>query len=108
MPGLGWAAPYWTSFAYDAAGNMSSRVMAGSTAQSLSWDTRGELSDVKAGSTSHDASVYDADGNRLVRRQGTSVTAYLPGGEELTLNTSTQTLSAKRYYSFAGSSHLRV
>ncbi|QFV00189.1 hypothetical protein KDY119_03724 [Luteimicrobium xylanilyticum] len=91
-----------SSFGYDAAGNMSSRAMAGSTAQTLTWDTRGELSDVKAGATSQDASVYDADGNRLVRRQGTSVTAYLPGGEELTLNTSTQTLSAKRYYSFAG------
>ncbi|GMA23789.1 hypothetical protein GCM10025864_15480 [Luteimicrobium album] len=91
-----------SSFAYDAAGNMTSRSMAGSTAQTLTWDTRGELSDVKAGSTDQDGSVYSADGDRLVRRQGTTVTAYLPGGEELTLNTSTQTLSAKRYYSFAG------
>ncbi|QFV00187.1 hypothetical protein KDY119_03722 [Luteimicrobium xylanilyticum] len=91
-----------SSFAYDAAGNLTSRAMAGSTAQTLSWDARGELSDVKAGTTDQDGSVYSADGDRLVRRQGTSVTAYLPGGEELSLNTSTQTLSAKRYYSFAG------
>ncbi|GMA23793.1 hypothetical protein GCM10025864_15520 [Luteimicrobium album] len=87
---------------------MTSRAMAGSTAQTLTWDARGELSDVKAGTTSQDGAVYSADGDRLVRRQGTSVTAYLPGGEELMLNTSTQTLSAKRYYSFAGSSQSRV
>lgn len=40
--------------------------------------------------------------DRIVRRAGTRVTAYLPGGQELTLDTVSGTLSGLRYYSFAG------
>ena len=52
-----------------------------------------------AGSSS-DTYVYSADGDRLVRRQGGSVTVYLPGGQELTATGGV--VKATRYYSFNG------
>lgn len=44
--------------------------------------------------------MFDASGNRLLRREGGTVTAYLPGGQEVTATATTT--SATRWYSFAG------
>ncbi|RIQ20883.1 HYD1 signature containing ADP-ribosyltransferase family protein [Jiangella rhizosphaerae] len=84
-----------TSYTYDDTGNT---LTAGG--KSYTWDIEGR---VKTASTSADASsfVYTADGDRLVRRDPTMVTIYLPG-HELELNRATNTVSARRYYSFAG------
>ena len=89
-----------SSYGYDQDGNTTSRPGTG-TNQTLTWDDEGHLATVTtaSGTTSY---LYGADGQRLLRRQGTTVTAYLPGGQELTLNTSTSVLSAVRYYSFNG------
>ncbi|WP_203793609.1 hypothetical protein, partial [Cellulomonas oligotrophica] len=38
----------------------------------------------------------------MIRQQGGKTTVYLPGGQELTLTTSSGELAAQRYYSFAG------
>lgn len=46
--------------------------------------------------------MYDADGNRLIRRDPTGKTLYLPG-QEIRYNSSTQNTTCTRYYSHAGS-----
>ena len=48
--------------------------------------------------------LYDATGNRLVRKEGGTTTLYLPGGQELTLTTSTGVVKATRYYAWGGQS----
>jgi len=88
------------SYGYDASGNTTTRQPVGSSAQSLTWDPSGRLASVSQGATQVGSYVYAADGSRLVRRQGTSTTVYLPGGMELTATGSTK--SATRYYTFAG------
>jgi len=45
--------------------------------------------------------MYDADGNRLIRRDPTGKTLYLPG-EEIRYTTATATVAATRYYTHAG------
>lgn len=89
-----------STFAYDGAGNMVTRDVAGQTAQTMSWDAEGELDNVQENSTTTDDYVYTADGDRLVRKQDGKTTVYLPGGTELTL--SGTTLTAQRYYAFGG------
>jgi RHS repeat-associated protein len=91
-----------SSYAYDATGSTTSRTPAGAAAQALTWDAEQRLTMVKQGSSTLGEYLYTADGERLIRRQGGKVTAYLPGGQELTLTTSTGALAAQRYYSFAG------
>ena len=88
-----------SAFAYDAAGNTTTRDVGDDAVQSLVWDVEGELAQVTAGSAT-DSYTYTADGDRLVRRQGGSTTVYLPGGQELTATGGTVT--ATRYYSFNG------
>ena len=88
-----------SSFAYDAAGNTTTRDVGDDAVQTLTWDVEGELAQVSAGSAS-DTYVYTADGERLVRRQGGSTTVYLPGGQELTATGGT--VKATRYYAFNG------
>jgi RHS repeat-associated protein len=110
-----------SQFTWDAAGSMISRAMpdgkGGRATQSLTWDAEGELAavgqDGNADGDVVDAGeavaggeyVYTADGERLVRTQGTGTarktTVYLPGGQEITASASGQ-VSAVRYYSFAG------
>ncbi|WP_170208924.1 polymorphic toxin-type HINT domain-containing protein [Cellulomonas oligotrophica] len=57
---------------------------------------------MKQGTSTVGSYVYTADGERLIRQQGGKTTVYLPGGQELTLTTSSGELAAQRYYSFAG------
>jgi RHS repeat-associated protein len=97
-----------TEYQYDDGGNMICRPTVGSTtndcttktgSQTLNWDAEGELANVTAGGSTIEASVYDANGERLIRRDATGTTLYLPGQEirrENGLNTGT------RYYNFAG------
>jgi YD repeat-containing protein len=60
------------AFSYDADGNTAGRDV-GDVAQSLEWDSEGELSKVTEGNkvTSY---VYDSDGDRLLRRDLTGTT----------------------------------
>ncbi|WP_274993508.1 hypothetical protein, partial [Promicromonospora iranensis] len=97
-----------SSFAYDGAGNMTGRTVAGAAEQVLTWDAEGELASVSSdengdGSVAESESdefVYSADGDRLVRTQDGDTTVYLPG-QEITLDGDTGAVSAKRYYTFA-------
>lgn len=87
------------SYTYDAAGNTLTRALAGQSKQTLTWDVEGRLAGMTAGSTAY-SYIYSADGDRLIRREGSSRTVYLPGGGELTRTGSTT--SAVRYYTFNG------
>jgi RHS repeat-associated protein len=55
--------------------------------------------------TSVQSMIYTADGDRILRKHGTTVTAYIGGGQEITLtagNTNASSVTATRYYTFAG------
>ncbi|MFI6924623.1 RHS repeat-associated core domain-containing protein [Nonomuraea spiralis] len=81
------------TYEYDATGNTKRRVTALGD-QSLTWNAEGDLSaSTVAGRTS--TFVYDADGNRIIRRDPGSVTLYLDG-QELTL--AGGKVSGTRYY----------
>ncbi|MCY9785219.1 hypothetical protein KIK06_15145 [Nocardiopsis sp. EMB25] len=87
------------TYDYDAAGNMTSRVTAERN-QTLEWDAEGELAAVSDGLNSTEY-VYDADGERLLRRANGATTLYLPG-MEVTWDPSAGTEEATRYYEHAG------
>ncbi|MFG3702322.1 polymorphic toxin-type HINT domain-containing protein [Micromonospora sp. NPDC047620] len=87
------------TYAYDAAGNTTVRNLAG-VEQTLDWDTEGRLTAVtRSGKTV--SYLYDADGNRLIRRDpnGTGTVLYLPGGMEVKVAAGASTASCTRYYS---------
>ncbi|MEI2732703.1 MAG: RHS repeat-associated core domain-containing protein [Dermatophilaceae bacterium] len=87
------------TYTYDPAGNTVTRALP-SGSQALTWTPDNHLDALTgpAGTTSY---VYAADGSQLIRHDPTATTVYLPG-EELTLTTSTNTLSGTRYYAHAG------
>ncbi|MEV3934534.1 RHS repeat-associated core domain-containing protein [Glycomyces sp. NPDC049804] len=89
------------SYAYDTAGNTTSRPDANGAAQTLTWSQEGELetSSVAGKATDYD---YTADGSRIARTDpdGT-MTVYLPGME--VVKAADGTLSASRYYAHGGS-----
>ncbi|MBM2620355.1 hypothetical protein JIG36_33075 [Actinoplanes sp. LDG1-06] len=82
-------------YKYDAGGNTIQRPGATAT-QTLSWTAEGRLKQIDEGGrkTSY---VYDADGNRLLRKQTDANTLYLPT-TELKLTLATNTVTATRYY----------
>jgi len=81
------------SYTHDAGNRLSADT--GSVVTGYLWDAEGELVGVGA-----EEYVYDASGSRLVRTDASGVTVYLPGGQELRIDG--LTVSASRYYSFAG------
>jgi RHS repeat-associated protein len=86
------------TYQYDQTGNTTQRVIAG-ISQSLDWDAEGHLEQIteSAGDTSY---LYDADGNRLIRRDADGgKTLYLPGQE---LHHDGGAQSATRYYTHLG------
>jgi RHS repeat-associated protein len=87
------------SYGYDSAGDTTTRPGAAG-AQTLAWDNEGKLTSV-ADSTGTNAFTYDASGNRLISRDASGATLFL-GAMELRLAASTNTVSATRYYTFAG------
>jgi RHS repeat-associated protein len=85
------------SYGYDDSGNMNARP-----GQTLAWDGEGRLGSVTeaAGKTTY---LYDADGNRLIQRDKTGSTLYLPGLEiRHDASAPAGVLSETRYYSFGG------
>jgi len=87
-----------SSYGYDDVGNTVSRPSPTSGTQNLDWDTEGRLAELVDGSEQHEF-VYGADGDRIIRRDGSGKTLYLPG-MEIRYTTSTGTKSATRYYSY--------
>ncbi|MET7422493.1 polymorphic toxin-type HINT domain-containing protein [Dactylosporangium sp. NPDC005555] len=87
-----------TSYQYDAAGNTTQRVVGGST-QILDWNSEGKLAKVTEG-TKITQYLNDAAGQRLIRRDDTGTTLYLPG-QEIHLSTGGAE-TGTRYYNHGG------
>ncbi|MCW3815446.1 RHS repeat protein [Micromonospora sp. DR5-3] len=79
------------NYGYDASGNTTSRP-----GQTLTWDAEGRLA-----SSGTEAAVYDADGNRLIRRDATGTTVYLTDTE--VHRAASGSVTATRYYRQADS-----
>ncbi|MGB3438715.1 MAG: RHS repeat-associated core domain-containing protein [Actinophytocola sp.] len=88
-------------FTYDPAGNVKTRTIGGDT-QTLDWSPEGRVSGVTEADGTKSEYLYDAGGNRLLKKEPHATTLYLPG-QELVLTKSTATLAGKRYYSHGGS-----
>jgi RHS repeat-associated protein len=94
--------PVMQNYRYDAAGNTTCRPSgtasnscpAGSGSQALSWDAEGRLATVDT----TNGYLYTADGARLIERDATGTTLYLPG-EEIR-RSSTGTITTTRYYAW--------
>ncbi len=86
-------------YQFDVAGNTTHRPNPANTAQQvLTWDAEGHLTQVNDNGALSKY-IYDADGNRLLKTEGSTTTLYLPG-QEITKNGTT--LTGRRYYSHAG------
>ncbi|MEV4840392.1 polymorphic toxin-type HINT domain-containing protein [Nonomuraea sp. NPDC049486] len=87
------------AYSYDAAGNMTLRKL-GSAEQRMEWDAEGRLAKVTeaSGATTF---LYDADGNRLIRRDPAGTTLYVAGMEVRLAKNATAT-TAIRFYSHGG------
>ncbi|WP_435826080.1 RHS repeat-associated core domain-containing protein [Micromonospora taraxaci] len=96
-----------TKYGYDNAGNTTCRPASntandcntGANSQTLGWDSEGKLATVTSGGTTIETNIYDTNGVRLIRRDTTGTTLYLPGQEirrQGNVNVGT------RYYDFAG------
>ncbi|MGW4800661.1 RHS repeat domain-containing protein, partial [Nonomuraea sp. NPDC004297] len=85
------------TYAYDATGNTVTHD-AGGTSRTFDWDAQGQLSKIAESGAAAEF-VHDADGNRLIRKDATGATLYLPGTE---VRLSAGTTAATRYYAHAG------
>ncbi len=89
---------------YDAWGNVTSRTVS-STSATLSYDGLDNLTMYNAGSNSQEQYVYDAGGNRILRRStssGTTMTVYAFGLEEHRYSGSGVNQGNTYYYSLGG------
>lgn len=96
------------TYDHDATGNTTCRPHSTTTgndcatradSQTLTWNPEGKLATVSTDDQTIETNIYDTTGTRLIRRDTTGTTLYLPGQEirrEGTTNTGT------RYYTFAG------
>ncbi|MFD6122625.1 hypothetical protein ACFWHE_13600, partial [Streptomyces hydrogenans] len=93
-------------YGYDDAGNTTTRTIQGNT-QNLTWDLEGHLEKATAG-TNESSYVYDASGKRLIEREATGTTLYLPG-TELKLDAAGNIAKTTRYYAHpAGPAMVKV
>ncbi|MFF8279992.1 RHS repeat-associated core domain-containing protein [Streptomyces lateritius] len=76
------ADPRTETYTYDAAGNTATRKIGNADLQTLAWDDEGHLKSVTK-VTDTTSYLYDTEGQRLIRRDSTGTTLYLPGGNEL-------------------------
>jgi RHS repeat-associated protein len=88
-----------TSYAYDDAGHMTERVVDGNT-QTIGWTIEGKVDEITGGQGSTEF-LYDADGDRLIRRTPDGATLYL-GNTEVEYTVSDGQTSATRYYTHGG------
>ncbi|MFB4270419.1 hypothetical protein [Nonomuraea sp. GTA35] len=82
------------SYTYDNAGQLTSRIVGGKQG-TFTWNELGQLTRATIAGQNTDM-VYDADGQRLIRRDPNGTTTLYLDGTELTL--SGGQVSAKRYY----------
>ncbi|WP_371493453.1 hypothetical protein OG871_39150 [Kitasatospora sp. NBC_00374] len=88
-------------YQYDTAGNTTTRTTPATGTQTLTWDDAGRLTTITGGTTGNSSYVYGADGQVLLQKDTGTTTLYLPG-QQITLNTTTSTLTGTRYYPLPG------
>ncbi|WP_327373343.1 polymorphic toxin-type HINT domain-containing protein [Streptomyces sp. NBC_01216] len=88
-------------YTYDNNGNTRTRTISGST-QTLDWNAEGHLAKTTESDGKETTYLYDASGERVVRRDATATTIYLPGMELKLPKAQGATVEATRYYTFAG------
>ncbi|MEH1129788.1 RHS repeat-associated core domain-containing protein [Micromonospora sp. CPCC 206061] len=88
------------TYDYDNTGNTEARPTAASGTQALTWDAEGRL-EKSVDSTGTTTYIYDADGNRLIRRDPAGKTLFLPG-QEVRFTNATAARTCTRYYTFGG------
>ncbi len=94
----------WThGYGYDNAGNTKTRLSNAGNQQTLTFDREGHLTSLTEAGQSN-SYVYDAAGNRLIRRDPSGTTLYLPNGTEVRVAAGTSTATATRYYRHQGTS----
>jgi RHS repeat-associated protein len=86
-------------YGYDDTGNTTGRNLGGSQ-QTLEWDAQNLLTKVTDGSGDTEF-LYDADGERLIRREPGAITLFL-SGQEIRLDRASNTKTGTRYYSHGG------
>lgn len=90
-----------TSYTYDLAGDVATRTTQAGT-DTFTFNALGKLSELdRTGHSDATKYVYDADGNLLLRRDGTGSVLFL-GDEEITLATGASTPTGVRYIAIAG------
>ncbi|RJQ70247.1 RHS repeat protein [Pseudonocardiaceae bacterium YIM PH 21723] len=89
-----------SNYGYNENGALTSRPN-GANNQTLDWDAEGHVSKVKEGSA-ESTFLYDASGNRLIRKESTGWTLYLPGMEVKAGANGGGTAKTTRYYSHNG------
>ncbi|MGW0580823.1 polymorphic toxin-type HINT domain-containing protein [Streptomyces sp. NPDC002920] len=89
-----------SSYEYDDSGNTTKRTIGGN-AQSLVWGHSGKLSEATEANGSKTSYLYDGSDNRLLRKDSTGTTVYLPG-TELKLSADGTKKEATRYYEYGG------
>ncbi|MEU0674286.1 polymorphic toxin-type HINT domain-containing protein [Streptomyces sp. NPDC006172] len=87
-------------YTYDKVGNTDSRIIGGDT-QKLEWNAEGKLTKTTEADGKETTYLYDASGERVIRRDATATTVYLPG-MELKLPKGGTEVQGTRYYSFSG------
>ncbi|MBE3013090.1 DNRLRE domain-containing protein [Microbispora sp. NEAU-D428] len=92
------------SYGYDNAGQMTSRTIDGKQS-TFTYDELGELTKAVVDGQTTD-NVYDADGQRLIRRTPDGKTTLYLGSMELEL--SAGTVTGKRYYTTADGSQIAI
>ncbi|MGW5134182.1 RHS repeat-associated core domain-containing protein [Streptomyces sp. NPDC004135] len=94
------------TYAYDEQGNTTKRYGPNGTAQSLTWNSEGELTRLTEGAKSTDY-LYDANGELLIRRGPDKTVLYL-AGQELHYNTTAKKFTAQRYYASGNATAVRT
>ncbi|MGY3201658.1 polymorphic toxin-type HINT domain-containing protein [Streptomyces sp. TE5632] len=89
-----------STYEYDDAGNTTKRTIGGD-AQSLAWTDTGKLREVTEANGSKTSYLYDGSGSRILRKDSSGTTVYLPG-TELKLSADGTKKEATRYYEYAG------
>ncbi|MFB6632057.1 RHS repeat-associated core domain-containing protein [Streptomyces sp. NPDC056362] len=88
------------TYEYDNTGNTTKRTIGGN-AQVLNWTDTDKLAKAIEADGSETTYLYDSSGNRVLRKDPTGTTVYLPG-TELKLSADGIKKEATRYYSHAG------
>ncbi|MET8360816.1 RHS repeat-associated core domain-containing protein [Micromonospora sp. NPDC005171] len=95
-------------YEYDKSGNTTCRpsfnrasnnCVTGANNHILGWDAEGKLATVSVAGNPVETNIYDTDGVRLIRKDTTGTTLYLPGQE---IRFQGGVTTGTRYYDFAG------